>query len=116
MYNRRKLTVYIANDKPFPNRELFVAYWHTDNPKKALIDPFFYEHVARGDLECKIWVAELSAFYTWDFICGIEVNDRLREFMLEISDTRNVDLQRFFEKLMSAIEERPKEAFRMAFQ
>jgi hypothetical protein len=71
VYTRRKLTLYVANDTPFSSGVLFVAYWHTDNPTKALIDPDFYEHVARGDLEFRIWIAELSALYTWDFVSGV---------------------------------------------
>ena len=117
MYTRRRLTVYIPNNTPPPpNGELFVAYFHTDDPQKALIDPFFYEHAARGDLECKVWIAELATGFVWDFIHGVAVDARVRDYLLDLSDTRNADLQRFLEKCMARIEKNPNQAFRMAFK
>ena len=115
-YERIRLTIYVAGKKPFPDEILFVAYWHTDDPKRALIDPFLYEHAARGDLECRLWFAKMSTFYTWDFVSRDEVGGKLRAFMLELSELRQSDFQRFFGVCMAAIAKRPKRAFQIAFR
>jgi hypothetical protein len=39
---RRKFEIYVAQEKQFPDGFLFVAYWHTENPRNSLIGPFFY--------------------------------------------------------------------------
>ncbi len=81
-----------------------------------MIDPFFYEHAARGDIEFKIWIEKISIGYVWDFISGVVVDEAAREFMLELSDTRHADLQKFWAECVARIDSKPNEAFRMAFR
>jgi hypothetical protein len=116
MTTRWKLQIYVAKEKPFPEGILFVAYWHTDDPRKSLIDPFFYEHAARRDLECWIWVAEISVGFVWDFVSGVEVDESLKRFLLEIDATRWADLQAFFGKCWDSIERHSTRAFQLTFR
>jgi hypothetical protein len=116
MYTRRKLTVYVANENPFPEGVQFVAYYHADNPQNSLTDPFFCEHLDRGDSEVRIWFARLSSAYTWDFERPDQVESRTKSFMMELDEAHWTDLQAFFENCMAAIEERPSEAFQAAFR
>jgi hypothetical protein len=113
---RRKFQIYVAQEKPFPDGILFVAYWHTEDSRNSLNDPFFYEHAARGDLECRIWVAEISQGFVWDFVSGIEVEEGLKAFLLDLDETRWADLQAFFRKCWNSIAEKPKLAFQRVFR
>jgi len=116
MTTRRKLDIYVAQKKLFPYGVLFVADWHIEDPRDTHIDPFFSEHAARCDLECRIWVAEISQGLVSDFVSGVEVDERLKAFLLEIDESRWADLQAFFRKRLDSIAKNPELAFQLAFR
>lgn len=116
MYAQRKLTIYVADKKPFPDGILFVAYYRAVPLKNARMDLSFFEHAARGDIEGLIWFARLTGLYTWDFLKRNQLDSRMRDFMLYVDETRWADLEAFFGKCTAAIEDKPHESFRIAFR
>lgn len=113
---RRNLTIYIAQDEPFPHGVQFIVYWHTDDPENALIDPFFYEHAARNDLERKVWIAPHSGQYDWSFLDSSRADGRFKAFLQEIETLRWRDLQAFFGQCWTNIEKNPNRPFQMTFR
>jgi hypothetical protein len=112
---KRKLSIHVAGLKPFPDGIQVVAYWHTDDPKRSLMDPYFYEHCANGDLHCNIWIAPIGGSYVWDFAMR-EVDSTLKSFLLNVSDTRWAEFQTFLTNCYAAIEKRPNEPFQKIFR
>jgi hypothetical protein len=58
--NLRVYRVYLSRQGPEKNRPILVLYWDTTDRRRALIDPFLYEHAAWGDLESRVAVFKVT--------------------------------------------------------
>ena len=65
--------LYLAHLPNLGHDRVVFLYWDSSVSGRALIDPFFYEHFARGDIEariliCRFWDASVEADrYSWGF-------------------------------------------------
>jgi hypothetical protein len=58
--NFRVFQVYLSRQELEKNKPILVLYWDTPDRRRVLIDPFLYEHAARGDVESRVAVLKVT--------------------------------------------------------
>lgn len=102
--------------------EALFLYWDSADSRKALIDPYLYEHAAHNDLEgriilsleCDAETAESKYYWAYptDDLAGFE----LPEALGKLSAGRSAEFQRFLRSCYDTMFNNPNEPFRAVFR
>jgi hypothetical protein len=116
--NSRSFRVYIRRDKANGVPEAVFVYWETPDSRKALIDPYLYEHAANNDLEGRIMISRDSnaenatSKYLWGYFAheldGVEVPEALGN----LSKQQGLEFQKFLGSCYDSMFNSPNEPFR----
>ncbi len=123
--NREAYTfrLYVSGQKSNRDVPVLYVYWDTPDRGKALIDPFIYDHAARGDLEGCLLVAEETDAgqtkplrYFWTTLDDDDTDYQIRAALVRIGKVRGAELQKFLGQCWNAMQNRPNTPFRAVFR
>jgi hypothetical protein len=114
----RSFRAYIRRDKTNGVPEALFVYWDTPDRRKALIDPYIYEHAANSDVEGRIIISRdndaenATSKYVWGYFAHELDNLEMPEVLGNLSKTRGPELQTFLRSCYDSMFHSPNEPFR----
>jgi hypothetical protein len=116
--NFRSFRVYIRRDKTDGTTEAVFVYWDTPDSRKALINPYLYEHAAHNDLEGRIIISRDSdadsatSKYLWGYFAHELDSYEVPDALGNLSKDRGFEFQKFLGSCYDSMFNNPSEPFR----
>jgi hypothetical protein len=120
--NFRVFQVYLSRQELEKNKPILVLYWDTPDRRRVLIDPFLYEHAARGDVESRVAVLKVtdagthSIQFSWQRVGNEEKDLEVGTAFADLAESRGPELQRLLGDCWEAVELAPNSPFRATFR